>query len=368
MQPDILYLQSTPMTEPLLFALTLVSLTLVVDWVNRDGRDAPTAPGVALIAACLTRYEAWFVTAAVVVFAGLALLLRRLPFLSALRATAYLALYPLLAILGFFFHSWFTTGAWFVTGGFFVPDERLHHRPLASFLSVWYGVHVLVGYGMLLTAVAGFFAVCAGAIKSRDRAAWLVLLSLAALFVLPTYAFFEGHPFRMRYMIAPTVGVAVFVGLAIGLVPARVRSFAAAAVVGWLVLTTNPLNRNAPMVLEAQWDRPFSEGRREVTSCLMPHYKHEPILASMGSLAHYMQELSREGVNIRDFIHEGNLPYWQEDIEAPKGRVKWILIEQQAEGGDVLAQKARESSEFLSGFTKVCEGGGVALYKSTTGN
>src|SRR6185436_18358006 len=124
----------------------------------------------------------------------------------------------------------------------------------------WYGVHVLVGYGMLLTAVAGFFAVCAGAVKGRDRAAWLVLLSLAALFVLPTYAFYEGHPFRMRYMIAPTVGVAVFVGLAIGLLPTRVRSLAAAAVVGWLVLTTNPLNPNAPMVLEAQWDRPFSDG------------------------------------------------------------------------------------------------------------
>ena len=34
--------------------------------------------------------------------------------------------------------------------------------------------------------------------------------------VLPTYAFFEGHPFRMRYMIAPVVGVAVFCGIAVG--------------------------------------------------------------------------------------------------------------------------------------------------------
>ena len=94
-------------------------------------------------------------------------------------------------------------------------------------------------------------------------------------------------------------------------------------------------------------------------------YHHEPILASMGSLAHYMQELSHEGLGIHDFIHEGNLPYWQEDIEAPKGRVKWILIEEQAEGGDVLAQRARASSEFLSGFKRVCSGGGVALYEAS---
>ena len=184
--------------------------------------------------------------------------------------------------------------------------------------------------------------------------------------VLPSYAFFEGHPFRMRYMVAPTVAVAVFVGVGVGLLRGRLRTFAAIAAAAWLAFTVNPLNAQAPMVQEAQWDRPFSVARERVTACLMREYHHEPILASMGSLAHYMQELSHEGLGIRDFIHEGNLPYWQEDIESPKGRVKWILIEERAEGGDVLAQRARASSEFLTGFTRVCSGGGVALYKAET--
>ena len=118
------------------------------------------------------------------------------------------------------------------------------------------------------------------------------------------------------------------------------------------------------MVQEAQWDHANSLGRRTVTDCLMRDYHHELILASMGSLAHYMQELSREGIHIRDFVHEGNLPYWQEAIEAPTGRVGWILIEEQAEGGDVLAQRERASSEFLHGFRHVCSGGGVALYRA----
>ena len=72
------------------------------------------------------------------------------------------------------------------------------------------------------------------------------------------------------------------------------------------------------MVQEAQWDVPFSLGRRHVTECLMRDYHGEPILASMGSLAHYMQELSHAGIGIRNFVHEGNLPYWQEAIEAPR--------------------------------------------------
>ena len=136
----------------------------------------------------------------------------------------------------------------------------------------------------------------------------------------------------------------------------------------WLVATLRPLDPQAPMVQEAQWDRPFSLGRQHVTACLMREYHGERILASMGSLAHYMQELSREGIRIRDFVHEGNLPYWQEAIESPKDRVGWILVEERAEGGDVLAARTRESSEFLTGFTRVCADGGVALYKAATRN
>ena len=189
-------------------------------------------------------------------------------------------------------------------------------------------------------------------------------LAISAFVVLPWMAFYQGHPFRMRYMIAPVVGVAVFVGIAVGLLPGRLRTLGAAVVTLLLVVTVRPLDLGAPMVQEAGWDRPFSIGRRAVTSCLMRDYNHKPILASMASLAHYMQELSNEGLRIRDFVHEGNLPYWQEAIESPKARVGWILIEEQAEGGDVLAGRARASSDFLSGFRRVCAGGGVALYKA----
>ena len=48
-----------------------------------------------------------------------------------------------------------------------------------------------------------------------------------------------------------------------------------------------------------------------MTSCLSAGYGGEKILASMGSLAHYMQELSREGFTIADFVHEGNGVIWE---------------------------------------------------------
>jgi hypothetical protein len=367
LDPDILYLQSTPMTEPLLFGLTLLSVSLVFDWIDRGAKDEPKTAGWTLAAACLTRYEAWFVMAALIALTVVALMRRGMSMPASIKATVNLAAYPALAIVAFILHSWFTIGEWFVTGGFFVTDPRTLGRVLASFLQVSYGIRHLVTDPVVALSVVGLLIVGARGLMSRARSADLTVLALAAFLVLPTYAFYEGHPFRMRYMIAPVVSVAVFCGIALGAVRPRWRTAAAAALAVLLMATLRPLDAAAPMIQEAQWDKANSIGRHAVTVCLMRDYHHELILASMGSLAHYMQELSQEGLRIRDFVHEGNLPYWQEAIEAPRGRVGWILIEEEAEGGDALAQRARASSEFLQGFTHVCAGGGVALYRADPG-
>jgi hypothetical protein len=370
LDPNVLYLQSTPMTEPLLLGLVLLSIVLVHDWVEASGatvdaRRARRKAGWCLVLACLTRYEAWLVTAAVLVLSTVALWRRGMSASEALKETAQLATYPVLAIVAFFFHSWFTTGVWLVTGGFFVPDNVATGNAWKALASVVYGVRILIGAPFILLALAGVLLVLGRGLSHADRAASLITLALVALLALPAYAFFNGHPFRMRYMVAPSVGAAVFSGIALGALRGRWRHAAVAVTAAWLIATTNPFDNQAPMVQEAQWDVPFSSGRRDVTACLMRHYRGERILASMGSLAHYMQELSHEGIGIRDFVHEGTLPYWQEAIEAPQGRVGWILVDERSEGGDMLAERARASSAFATGFTRVCAGGGVALYRAT---
>lgn len=364
LHPDVLYLQSTPMTEPLLFGLTLWAVSLACDWVDRGAQGSPTAAGLALVAACLTRYEAWFVMATLLALVAVALQRRGLSTWTVAKAVASLAIYPAVAIVGFMVHSQYTIGEWLVTGGFFVPDNLAEGHPYDAFMQVVYGLRVLTGRPFIAIAVAGLCVALVGGLTRRERAPWLVTLALAAFMALPMYAFYQGHPFRMRYMIAPVVGATVFIGVAVGSLRGWFRVLAAVAVIVWLAVTVRPLDPEAPMVQEADWDRANSLGRRDVTSCLMRDYDRKPILASMGSLAHYMQELSNEGLGIRDFVHEGNLPYWQEAIEAPQGLVGWILIEERAEGGDVLARRARASLVFLSGFRRRCDGGGVALYQA----
>jgi len=86
-------------------------------------------------------------------------------------------------------------------------------------------------------------------------------------------------------------------------------------------------------------------------------------MASMGSLGHYMQEASRDGFAVRDFLHEGNGDLWLAALDGPRPFVGWVLIEEKANGGDRLAKIARENPHFLDGFSRVCEGGGLALYR-----
>src|SRR5262249_1160561 len=156
------------------------------------------------------------------------------------------------------------------------------------------------------------------------------LITTAAI---PFAAFYKGHPFRIRYMVPLIAIEAIGVGTLAGLVRGA-QVPATAAVIALAAATLRPLDATAPMVVEAQWDRPNRPVRARVTACLTPRAPGQKIMASMGSLGHYMQEASHAGLAIRDFLHEGNGDIWLAAIQSPRPYADWILIEEKAEGGD----------------------------------
>jgi hypothetical protein len=157
---------------------------------------------------------------------------------------------------------------------------------------------------------------------------------------------------------------AVGAGVLAGVFPRRrIQAACAVAVLALAVYELRPLDLAAPMVVEAQWDRPNAPLRARVTACLDRPGSGEKIMASMGSLGHYMQEASASGFAIRDFLHEGNGDIWLAALETPRPYADWIVIEEKAEGGDMLAKIARERPAFLDGYARICEGAGLALYR-----
>jgi hypothetical protein len=326
------------------------------------GTTGTRAVGIAFALACLTRYEAWPVTASALLVAAWARWRSGDSWHDSVRRIGRVGLYPLAAILAFGVFSRVVVGEWFVSSGFFVPENTALGHPFEALAQIGWGVRELSGFAVLAIASLGLGALLLGSLLDRRRAHMAVALTLVAAASLPWAAFFRGHPYRIRYMVPLIAVEALGVGAAAGLLK-RVRPAVATALVLLAAFEQGPLNRNAPMVVEAQWDRPNVAVRENVTHCLRARFSGDTIMASMGSLGHYMQELSHAGLRISDFLHEGNGDIWLAALEGARPYAGWILIEEKAEGGDVLAHIARDNPRFLDGFTRVCEGAGLALYE-----
>ena len=365
LNPNVLYLQSTPMTEPLLFATTLLAVMFTCEWL--DGLRSSTAASLTLAAACMTRYEAWPITAAIVVLSGVVLLRRGASVLTATAGAVRLTLPAAIAIAVFLVNSRWTIGAWFVSSGFFVPEntEALGH-PSAAFEQLKLGLYQLSGSALVWSAYAGAALILLGFAgrSSTSRHSLIVLFALAASGILPWYAYLHGHPFRIRYDVPLIVACGALAGAGAGLIWRPARLLVAAFVIGAAPVQAHPLDRTAPLVKESQRDAVNRVGRTAVTDYLVKHWDGTTIMMSMGSLAHYMHDLSAQGFRIHDFLHEGNGDIWKLALIKPKTVVRWIAIEEQAEGGDALCQEARRRPGFLEGFERVAEGGGVALYRA----
>ena len=309
----------------------------------------------------MTRYEAWPVAGALLAATVVARWREGAGRPAGLVDAARLASLPAVALLWFVVHSKATVGAWFVTGGFYVPDPIYQHHAVAVTGAVWWGLRAL-GSEVLARAAA---------------------LAVALL----VYWWWRRRPAgqrRGRPGLARRRGAAVVRLLPGPSVPDPLHGAAG----GRQRRAGGPGGRPAPPLAQRPW-RPCCSaasggprGRstprppwcskrsgigprawraaRSPAACPRPG-GDEIVMASMGSLAHYMQELSHDGFALRDFLHEGNGDLWLAALAHPRDHVRWILMEEVAEGGDMLAERARREPAFLAGFTRVCEGGGVAL-------
>lgn len=352
MNPSLLYLQSTPMTEPLALALTVGAVAILIDWCHDGEPRSAHRAGCLFALACLTRYEAWPVTGSALAFAALQ---RR-----SIGDVRTIAVYPAAAIAAFVVFSRVVGGTWYASG-FFVPDNPAQGHPLAALVSILQGVHDVGGHVLLAAGAIGAGLLIVRGLHSRD-AIGLIALTLGAAALVSWVAYIAGHPYRARYAISLLPLEAICAGVAIAAWKPR-RGLLATLVVGLAALELNPLSAASPVVTEAQWDMAKSADRQSVTACLEGQYAGETIMVSLGALSHYVHELSTQGFAIADFLHEGNGDIWLNALEQPRPFVGWILVDEEVGGGGPIAVRARRSPAFLKGYERLCARGGVALYR-----
>ena len=252
-----------------------------------------------------------------------------------------------------------------------MPDQ-----PLRTLIGIWWGTHQLSGYAIetiaLLAAVGDRLARCRGArgCGAARHAGALCGGRAAVRRVL------QGHPYRIRYMIPVVAACAVFGGLArrtrigaTGNVDLRPRRSWPGCCIALSLLRSNRRRGTCR--------RRCCSRRNGIAAPASAGATSPPAWRASTAARRCWRAWARSPTTCRssratdsriaDFINEGNGVIWNLALQTgPAPHAGWMLVEEVAEGGDVLAEHVRHDPAFTRGMTRVCEGGGVALYNATT--
>jgi hypothetical protein len=345
MNPGWLYLEATPLTEPLFLGLVSGLALFVVRW--RERRRWGDLALAALLAglASLVRYEAWPIAVGATVAAFWRLpsppprreIVRRgVPLMLGVGLVAPIVLFSL--------HSWVSTKRLL-----YVVDARDLSRPhgdvTASALLLATGLAAAFGPPLMILGAA-----CLAILLARDTGRALVPLALTGPALVTFAAYFAGHPAKARYplLLAPALALAVALAT---------RGRRLAQLVALAVAAAQPLTvpSRLPVLAEAMRSRPDELAQRPEVEAFRRAYRGGGILASMGSNAPLLFDLQ---LPLREIVHEGNGNYWDYAAVDPGRHVQWVLIAP----GDVLDEVRQYRPRFPEGFVTVGRIGRVTVY------
>lgn len=319
LNPNVLYLQSTPMTESLFSACLLALLYFTVRFGQTQGMGAAIGAGVAACAGTLTRYESWFVLPFAALFFLLAAKKRRI------AATAVFCAIAAIGPLFVFFHHWWLTGdALAFYRGPYSPRAIQHGADYPGYHDWGEAFHyyrtaaqLCAGGVLSLTALAGVV------VALYRRAFWaLTLLLLPGVFLiwamystggtpifLPTLKPFSYYNSRYGMAVLPLIALAA--AALVTVAPARARGWVAgllvlAASLPWL-LHPSPSNW-----ITWEESRVNSEARRawtaEAAEYIQPRYvRGTGILSDVGDMVGIYR---RTGIPLRElFSVDNGLPF-----------------------------------------------------------
>ncbi|HLJ14621.1 MAG TPA: glycosyltransferase family 39 protein [Bryobacteraceae bacterium] len=320
LNPNLLYLQSTPMTEPVFFAALCGLLYATVWFAQSQSIAAILLAGFCSDAASLTRYEGWFLIPFVTLY--VLFVAKRHPFLYAVLFGAIASLAPLY----WFAHNWYCCAdplAFYrgpyspkaIQGGKPYPGNR---DLAVAWLYFRTAARLCAGWPLVVAGVAG-------AVVAVVRRAWwpvLFLILPPVFYVLSMYSsggtpifvpqLWPNHYYNTRYGLAVLPLLALGGGALCVLAPRKWRGLLAivaivTAISPWLI---SPRPDIWICWKESQVNSvPRRELVRQAVEFLKPRYRlGTGIIASCcGDLTEIFREA---GIPLRETLHEGNNPDW----------------------------------------------------------
>ncbi|MDQ6760606.1 MAG: glycosyltransferase family 39 protein [Acidobacteriota bacterium] len=329
--PNLLYLQSTPMTEGVFYLGLLALLYAMSVFHDKHSWMAVAGAGIASAAASLTRYEGWFLIPFATIF--FMVTAERQQWKIGLAFGLIASLAPLYWLAHNFWY--FGDPLSFYNGPY--SAQAIYQRALDQGMARYAGDHdwakallyygsasgLCIGWGSTLTAACGVAAVV------RKRIWWpaAFLGSLPVFYVWSMHS--SGTPifvphlwpngyYNTRYGLSALPLIALCAGAVVLLPPAKYRLGTALAA---LVLALCPwvIHANQENLICWKESQVNSEGRRawtwQAAQYLTAHRRTGAgIFSQLGDLAGIYREA---GIPLREVLHEGNGAAWDAAIARP---------------------------------------------------
>jgi hypothetical protein len=397
LNPNMLYMQSTPMTEQLMFATMLAAVYGLVCWAQAD-QDDPLhhlyllGAGVAALACGLTRYEGWTLTAALTV----AVVLGALPRLRRLSRSDWdlaegqgiaFAILGAAAPAGWMLWNWAIFGSPldFQTGEFAKPsnwvnagEKAVHHWWIALRTYSIATVDNVTG-PVVIVALLGLCAYLWRTRLSRESLPVLALLVMFPVFVVmlengerPLHVpqYYDGGGFyNVRFGLVMELPACLLAGFLAAELPRLHRACLASlapgpAARGWralrAVLSTAPsaaliaaaaviaataLGSGQVVTLQEAVQgiqSPTEQHAADAATWLRAHYRGGLVL-----IESYGNEdvAFSSRVPVTDQVYEGSYRQWAPALANPSGHgIRWIVMRDEPGNADQVFQSLHGSS------------------------
>jgi hypothetical protein len=384
--PNLQYIASCPLTEPLFMVLMLAAMERLVVWRSAGCRGEPWVAAAWLSLASLCRYEGWYLLAGAGGLLVLDAWTKRIPCKKAVQAVATFGVVFGVPVVAHFGYLWVRTRDSFlvrVVEGNAAPFES-YKRPL---LSLGYHIEELAQIATVLPLIAGLAGTILALRRFRKEAALWALFLLWIPSLINVSALYWGMIYRVRYSVILVPAIALFGGVVTTSAAASRRMMTLLTFVclalpwlphalpqewkyhlfhagpgiialpvlgvllflvgratresGWVMLALCAAagqvpalsGENRAILVETYEHDFFEDQRRAVLNLLKREYDGTPILIDMGKSAPLVYD---SGLPIRSFVfNEVDLTRWHRAAENPASVVGWICA---MKGDDLWAR------------------------------
>jgi hypothetical protein len=390
---NLLYLQSTALTEPLYLALFSLSLLFLVKYLRYYSTKSLIALAVVSAIGILTRYDAWFVAAVMGVIILLNELIVKKKSIQAGLGHFVLFAFPILfaAVLWLGWNLIIFGDPLYSFVGPYSARAQQELIEGASGLITKYDIAMSswaylltalrnVGIGLSILGILGWIIYVvfskqlarSARVFSAVAAFSIILFNVLALFLgfsilnLPELNWNPsgteaGELFNVRYGILALPFVAVGIGLLVAHMKKYVKT-AVSLIIVLVLMQSVAIYLQGVITIQDGQTGSSAFVNQDIATALKREVKPgEEVIISTSS---YNAVTYNSGLDLDSFIHEGVSKEWNGALSEPEKHAEWLVMSNNDVGEPVYTSLVKnKQSAFLNKYTKVFEGSYASLYE-----